>query len=501
MRIRATLASQPPGYRIPIGRVLAIYVGLMLVNFLSSADQTIVTTALPHIVADIGGLSEYAWIFTGYVLASTIAVPLYGKLGDVYGKRPMLLSAVAVFLVGSMLCGLARSMPELIAFRAVQGLGAGGLVPLSMATIGSMVPLRDRGRYQAFIVAAFAGGAGVGPLLGGLIVDHASWHWIFYVNVPVGLLALTIVFRMMTTPTRTEHRPVDWLGAGTLSLATGLLLLALLWGGHTFPWASPVILLTLAGAACAWIAFAWAERRAPEPILLFAALRQRAVACSVACYALGGWVMLGSITYVPLFAQAVVGTSATKSGLVLWPQFLGTSLASLLVGQFLFRTGRLRGLALLGPIVLATGVVLLWRMSPDVTDGQIARDTILSGVGWGMMAQVFIVSVQNAVPRSLITSATALMVFSRSMGAALGVAAMGAVVNGRLPAGVRLEPDKVGGALQTSRATRDALAHAITPAFLLTACAAALVLPIAAFGVRNVETRLAPEPETVVETA
>lgn len=501
MHIRATLASQPPGYRIPIGRVLAIYVGLMLVNFLSSADQTIVTTALPHIVADIGGLSEYAWIFTGYVLASTIAVPVYGKLGDVYGKRPMLLLAVSVFLVGSMLCGLARSMPELIAFRAVQGLGAGGLVPLSMATIGSMVPLRDRGRYQAFIVAAFAGGAGIGPLLGGLIVDHASWPWIFYVNVPVGILALTIVFRMMTTPARTTQRPVDWLGACTLSMASGLLLLALLWGGHTFAWSSPVIVITFSGAVCAWIVFALVERRAVEPILLFSALRQRAVASSVACYALGGWVMLGSITYVPLFAQAVVGTSATKSGLVLWPQFLGTSLASLTVGQFLFRTGRLRGFALVGPCVLATGVVLLWRMSPDVTAGHIARDTILSGVGWGMMAQVFIVSVQNAVPRSLITSATALMVFSRSMGAALGVAAMGAVVNSRLPTGVRLEPNKVSGALQTSQATRDVLAHAITPAFLLTACAAALVLPIAAFGVRDVETRLVvPDAEPIVES-
>jgi EmrB/QacA subfamily drug resistance transporter len=490
VQIRATLASQPPGYRIPIGRVLAIYVGLMLVNFLSSADQTIVTTALPSIVADIGGLSDYAWVFTAYVLAATIAVPVYGKLGDVYGKRPMLLTSVSVFLGGSMLCGLARSMPELIAFRAVQGLGAGGLVPLSMATIGSMVPLRDRGRYQAFIVAAFAGGAGIGPLLGGIIIEHASWPWIFYVNLPFGVLALAIVFRMMTTPVRTEHRPVDWLGAATLAAASGLLLLALLWGGRTFAWSSPVMLATIAGAVVAWAAFVRAERRAVEPILLFSALRQRAVACSVACYALGGWVMLGSITYVPLFAQAVTGASPTESGLVLWPQFVGTSLASLAVGQFLFRTGRLRPTALIGPVVLCVGVTLLWQMGPDATLSEIARNTVLSGIGWGMMAQVFIVSVQNAVPRSLITSATALMVFSRSMGAALGVAAMGAVVNHGLPADTSLEAQRVGGPLHATAAVRDALAHAITPAFLLTACAAALVLPIAAFGVRDVETRV-----------
>ncbi|HEY4412743.1 MAG TPA: MFS transporter, partial [Gaiellaceae bacterium] len=205
MSLRTRLASQPPGYRIPIGRVLAIYSGLMLVNFLSSTDQTIVTTALPHVVADIGGFTEYSWVFTAYVLASTVAIPLYGKLGDVYGKRPMLLASVSIFLVGSMLCGVARSMPELVAFRAVQGIGAGGLVPLSLATIASMVPLRDRGRYQAFTVTAFAGGAGVGPLLGGLIVDHASWRWIFYVNAPFGLLALTIVFLMMKNPARREQ--------------------------------------------------------------------------------------------------------------------------------------------------------------------------------------------------------------------------------------------------------------------------------------------------------
>jgi EmrB/QacA subfamily drug resistance transporter len=497
--IRATLASQPQGYRIPIGRVLAIYVALMLVNFLSSADQTIVSTALPSIVADIGGLSQYSWIFTAYLLAATVAIPLYGKLGDVYGKRPMLLLSISVFLAGSMLCGVARSMPMLIGFRAVQGLGAGGLVPLSMATIGSMVPLRDRGRYQAFIVAAFSGGAGVGPLLGGVIVDRASWPWIFYVNAPFGILAIAIVFRIMRNPVRTEHRPVDWPGAAALAAASSLLMLVLLWGGRTFAWTSAQLLLTVGGAVAAIAAFVVAERRALEPILLLSALRERAVACSVVSYALGGWVMLGSITYVPLFAQSVLGMSATESGLVLWPQFVGTSIASLVIGQFMFRSGRLRTLTLAGPFVLTLGVVLLWRMGPDATSGEIARNTILSGVGWGMMAQVFIVSVQNAVPRSLITSATALMVFSRSMGAAIGVAAMGALVSSRLPDGTRLESDRLGQGVSSS-ATHDVLAHAITPAFLLTACAAVLILPIAAYGVRDVATSAAPTPLPEVET-
>ncbi|HEY4411627.1 MAG TPA: MFS transporter, partial [Gaiellaceae bacterium] len=257
-------------------------------------------------------------------------------------------------------------------------------------------------------------------------------------------------------------------------------------GGRSFAWTSPTELATLVGAVLAWIAFAIAERRAVEPILLFSALRERAVACSVVCYALGGWVMLGSITYVPLFVQTVVGTSATRSGLVLWPQFLGTSIASFAVGRFMFRSGRLRPMALLGPFVLFAGVLMLLRMNAGVTSGQVARDTILSGIGWGLMAQVFIVSVQNAVPRSLITSATALMVFSRSMGAALGVAAMGALVNHGLPPGIRLDSQELGRGGRSPVATRELLAHAITPAFLLTACAAALVLPIAAYGVRNV---------------
>jgi EmrB/QacA subfamily drug resistance transporter len=487
--IRARLAEQPEGYRIPISRVLQIYVGLMLVVFLGSTDQTIVATALPHIVAEIGGLSQYAWIFTAYLLAATVSIPVYGKLGDVYGKRPMLLVSVSLFLAGSALCGLARSMPMLVVFRAVQGLGAGGLVPLSMATVGSIVPLRDRGRYQGFIVAAFAGGAGVGPLVGGFIVDHGSWPWIFYVNIPFGLLALAVIFTRMSNPVRATSRPVDWLGAGMLGLTSVSLMLGLLWGGREYAWGSPEIVGTLGSAACFAVAFGFVERRAVEPILLLEALRKRAVAASVVSYALGGMVMLGSITYVPLFVQGVIGRSATESGLVLWPQFLGTSITSFLVGHWIARRGHLRPTALAGPFILTAGMVLLWRLGPNATSGEVARDTVFAGVGWGLMAQVFILSVQNAVPRSMISSATALMVFSRSMGAALGVAAMGAIVNHGLPRGTRLDPASLDGRQTVAPAVRAALAHAITPAFFAAACFAALILPVAAFGVKNVDLR------------
>jgi EmrB/QacA subfamily drug resistance transporter len=474
-----------------IGRVLTIYVGLMLVSFLSSIDQTIVATALPTVVAHVGGLAQYSWIFTAYMLAATISIPLYGKLGDVYGKRRLLLVSIFVFLAGSALCGLARSMPVLIAFRALQGLGAGGLVPLSMATVGSIVPLRDRGRYQGLIVSAFAGGAGVGPLLGGFIVDHASWPWIFYVNVPFGVLAFFVIFTKMGNPQRATNRPIDWLGAGTLGVASLTLMLGLLWGGRQYAWGSPEVGTALVGSVCFMIAFAYIERRAVEPILPFDALGMRPVACSVVCYALGGMVTLGAITYVPLFVQGVIGSSATESGLVLWPQFLGGSVTSFLVGQWISRSGRLRPTALIGPVFMTAGMLLLWHMDAGATTGEVARNTLLTGVGWGMMAQVFILSVQNAVPRSMITSATALMVFSRSMGAALGVAAMGAIVNHRLPPGTRLDPTPLG----VATGLRAVLAHAITPAFLAAAVVTALVLPVAAYGVRNVNLRRSVDEE------
>jgi EmrB/QacA subfamily drug resistance transporter len=485
------LASQPPGYTMTMRRLLAIYAGLMLVVFIAMADQTIVATGLPHIVADIGGLSEYSWIFSSYMLASTVTVPLWGKLSDVFGKRLLLLWGIGIFVVGSVLCGLAQSMPQLIAFRAVQGVGAGGLSPLAMATIGAIVPLRDRGRFQGLIVAAFSTGAGVGPLLGGFIVDRYHWGWIFFVNVPVGVVAAAVIAVTMRPPRERVPRPVDWPGALALAGASTLLILGLLDGGRAAPWTSPRVVLELGGAVALVVLFAALERRAREPILPFDALRRKTVAASVACYALGGMLTLGVITYVPLFVQGVIGKSATSSGLVLWPQMLAGSVASFLVGHWIARTGRLRPTAVAGPVVMTLGLVSLWRMNGSTTTATVARDTALVGLGWGMMAQVFILSVQNAVPRSLVGSATALMVFSRQLGAALGVAGMGALVNSRLPDGTQLDPTRLGG----PAAGGSALAHAITPAFLVCAGVAALVFPIALWGVEQVNLRQAVEVE------
>ena len=238
MSLADRLRHRPPGYNLTIGRILAIYAGLMVTLALAALDQTIVATALPRIVGDLGGITQYSWVFTAYMLTSTVTVPLYGKLGDVYGRKNLFLFAIVVFLVGSALCGVAQSMTQLVVFRALQGIGAGGLFPLALATIGRIVPPRDRGRYQGLIGATFAAASIVGPALGGFIVDNTSWRWIFYVNIPVALLAMVVI--IATMPRRAQRHPhtIDWLGAVILALGTTALLLGLVWGGRDYPWSS-----------------------------------------------------------------------------------------------------------------------------------------------------------------------------------------------------------------------------------------------------------------------
>jgi len=238
LNIKERLARKPPGYQYTIGRILAIYSGLMVALLLAALDQTIVATALPRVVADLGGITQYSWVFTAYLLGSTVTVPLYGKLGDVYGRKPLFIVAILIFLFGSALCGAAQNMWELVIFRAVQGVGAGGLFPLTLAMVGMIVPPRDRGRYQGLIGSVFAGASIIGPLIGGFIVDNASWRWIFYVNLPVGGLALAVILvTMPRRPYKQEHS-IDWLGAALLALGTTALLLGLVWGGRDYPWGS-----------------------------------------------------------------------------------------------------------------------------------------------------------------------------------------------------------------------------------------------------------------------
>ncbi len=497
--IQARLAHTPPGFRFSIGRTLAIYSGLMVTLLLAALDQTIVATALPRIVSDLGGITQYSWVFTAYMLTSTVTVPLYGKLGDVYGRKYLFLFAIVVFLIGSALCGLAQGMTQLVIFRAIQGIGAGGLFPLSLAVIGAIVPPRDRGRWQGLIGAVFAASSILGPAVGGFIVDSTTWRWVFLVNLPVGGLALLVIsLTMPRRAQRTEHS-IDWLGAGVLAVGTGSLLMGLVWGGGDFSWTSRRVVAALVGAAVLLAVFGFVERRAREPILPFDTLRNPIVASSIACMALVGMAMFGTITYVPLFVQGVIGTSATSSGVVLTPLMLGAVATSILSGQLVSRTGRYRWNVVLGPAVLAAGMFLLWRMGVHTSNGEAARNMVLAGVGLGAMMQVFVLSVQNAVPRERIGSATALTQFSRQMGATIGVTVMGTIVNHGLPAGAR-----AGGGVAIHRlppGLRSALADALHPAFLAATVVALLVWAIAVLGVKEVALRRSVDEVSAVEAA
>jgi len=483
LNIKERLARKPPGYQYTIGRILAIYSGLMVALLLAALDQTIVATALPRVVADLGGITQYSWVFTAYMLGSTVTVPLYGKLGDVYGRKPLFIVAILIFLFGSALCGAAQNMWELVIFRAVQGVGAGGLFPLTLAMVGMIVPPRDRGRYQGLIGSVFAGASIIGPLIGGFIVDNASWRWIFYVNLPVGGLALAVILvTMPRRPYKQEHS-IDWLGAALLALGTTALLLGLVWGGRDYPWGSPEVVGALVAATLLLLAFGLVEHSVPEPILPFHLLRNRTVAASVACMALVGMAMFGTIRFVPLFVQGVIGTSATSSGLVLTPLLLGAVITSFVSGQVVSRTGRYRPNTLIGPVVLGAGELLLWRMGVNTTNAQAARYMVICGIGLGAMMQIFVLSVQNSVSRSAMGTATALTQFSRSIGSTLGVTLMGVLVNQRLPAGVRGEGVAIH---RLPTAGRAALAHALQPAFLSAAIVCGLVLLVSVLWVREV---------------
>jgi EmrB/QacA subfamily drug resistance transporter len=499
-RLRERLGRRPPGYEYTIGRILAIYSGLMVTLLLAALDQTIVATALPKIVGDLGGITQYSWVFTAYMLTSTVTVPLYGKLGDAYGRKNLFLFAIVVFLIGSALCGAATSMTQLVVFRAIQGIGGGGVFPLSLAVIGNIVPPRDRGRWQGLIGAVFAASSIIGPAVGGFIVDNTTWRWVFLVNLPVGGLALAVISATMPRRARRTQHSIDWLGAGLLAAGTGVLLLGLVWGGQQYAWTSAQVLGAFAAAAVLLATFAVVERRSPEPILPFEILRNPIVAGSVACMALVGMAMFGTISYVPLFVQGVIGTSATSSGVVLTPLMLGAVTTSLLTGQLVSRTGRYRWNAVLGPVVLTVGMVLLWRMDTSTTNGEAARNMVIAGIGIGSMMQVFVLSVQNAVRRSVIGSATALTQFGRQMGATLGVTIMGVIVNHGLPPGVGAASEGVA-IHRLPPAARQGLADAIHPAFFAAAVVSAVVWVIAVRWVKEQPLRQSVDEIDPVDAA
>ncbi|SES48544.1 drug resistance transporter, EmrB/QacA subfamily [Streptomyces sp. yr375] len=414
------------------GNVLVSIGALLLGMFLAALDQTIVSTALPTIVSDLGGMEHLSWVVTAYMLASTAATPLWGKLGDQYGRKRLFQTAIVLFLIGSALCGMAQNMPQLIAFRAAQGLGGGGLMVLSMAIVGDIVPPRDRGRYQGLFGAVFGATSVLGPLLGGLFTEHLSWRWVFYVNLPVGVVALAVIATVLRIPRKATRHVIDYLGTFLIaSVATCLVLVASL-GGTTWDWGSPQIVgLAVLGVLLA-VAFVAVERRAAEPVLPLKLFGIRTFTLSAVISFIVGFAMFGAMTYLPTFLQVVHGVSPTMSGVHMLPMVAGLLLSSTVSGQIVSRTGRWKVFPIAGTAVTTLGLLLLHRLDERSSTAGMSACFLVFGLGLGLVMQVLVLIVQNAVGYEDLGVATSGATFFRSIGASFGVAIFGTVFASRL---------------------------------------------------------------------
>jgi EmrB/QacA subfamily drug resistance transporter len=399
---------------------------------LAALDSTIVSTALPTIVGELGGLAHLSWVVTAYLLAQTIVTPLYGKLGDLYGRKGVLQSAVVIFLAGSALCGLARSMTQLIVFRAVQGLGGGGLTVTTQAVVGDIVPPRERGRYQGIFGAVFGLASIAGPLLGGYFTTHFTWRWIFYINLPLGILALLVLAATLpATATRVRHA-IDYAGTGLLAVALSAIVLVCDIGGTAYPWSSALVLTVIAIGAVALGAFVVIERRASEPVLPLRLFANRTFVVTSAIGLIVGFALFGAVTFMPLFLQVVKGSSPTGSGLEMLPMMGGMLLTSIASGQLISRTGRYKLFPIVGTLVIAVGLFLLSRMNATTSTARAALDMLVLGLGLGMVMQVLVIVVQNAVDYRDLGVATSGATLFRLVGGSLGTAVLGAIFAARL---------------------------------------------------------------------
>jgi EmrB/QacA subfamily drug resistance transporter len=409
-----------------------VFAGLLLVMFLAALDQTIVATALPTIVGDLGGLNHISWVVTAYLLAQTVVTPLYGKLGDLYGRKIVLQSALIVFLAGSALCGQSHSLDELIAFRALQGLGGGGLMVSAQAAIGDVVPPRERGRYTGLFGAVFGLASVAGPLLGGFLTTNLSWRWIFYVNLPLGVAALFVLAATLPAASERVHHAIDYLGTALLAAGLSAIVLAASLGGTSYAWGSSVIVgLWIAGVVLLAAFLVW-ERHAREPILPPRLLSNRVFAVTSAVGFVVGFALFGAVTYLPLFLQVVKGASPTGSGLQLVPLMGGLLITSIASGQIITRTGRYKAFPIAGTAVMTLGLYLLSTMNSSSTRGLIFVFMFVVGLGLGMVMQVLVLAVQNAVEYSDLGVATSGATLFRSIGGSLGTATLGAIFSNRL---------------------------------------------------------------------
>jgi EmrB/QacA subfamily drug resistance transporter len=452
----------------------------MLSLFLASMESTVVATAMPTIVGQLGGLEHYSWVFSAYMLASTTTVPLYGKLSDIYGRRKLYVFAMVLFLAGSVWCGWATSMTGLIFARALQGIGAGGIMPLAFILIGEMFTLEQRAKMQGLFSGVWGVSSIVGPLLGGFLVDQLSWRWIFYVNIVPGLLAAALVALAWRDQARSHERPaVDYAGAGLLTVSVVMLLLGLMNSGT-------LAVALIAGAVVLFIALLWVERRAADPILPLALFRDRLFATSTAHGVLSGWAMFGSVSFIPLFVQAVLGTTATQAGITITPMLLGWVTASIIGTRLLLKVGY-RKLGMLGTALLAIGSFLMSRAGMQTSQLSLMVFVALMGIGMGLSIPAFLIAVQTSVQRRQLGTATSMLQFSRSMGGTLGVSVMGAALSAHLASnlsasGLDLELVRQlldplpGSEVVIAEAARVAMADAIHLVFMIAFVAAALAM-------------------------
>src|SRR3954452_13065536 len=435
-------------------RVRLIIGALLLVMLLASLDQTIVSTALPTIVGELGGLAHISWVVTAYLLAVTVVTPLYGKFGDLYGRKVVLQTALVIFLVGSVLCGLAQGMTELIAFRAIQGLGGGGLMVIAQAAVGDVVSPRERGKYTGIFGAVFGVASVAGPLIGGFFTSNLSWRWIFFINLPLRAAALAALARALPSASERVQHAVDYAGAVLLAVGLSAIVLATTLGGNRYDWASAQIVALAVIGVAAILAFLRAEARAAEPILPLHLFRNRVFVVTSAIGFVIGFALFGALTYLPLFQQVVRGYSPTESGLQLIPVMAGVLIGSIGSGQVITATGRYKVFPIAGTLIAALGMILLSRLDAQTSTLYSFAAMFVMGLGLGLVMQVLVLAVQNAVEYSELGVATSGATLFRSMGGSIGTAALGAVFTARLTSELAGSPAATAGALDPSAVQR-----------------------------------------------
>lgn len=405
---------------------------LMLVMLLAALDQTIVSTALPRIAIDLHGLDKLSWVATAYLLTSAVTTPIYGKISDLFGRKKIFQTAITIFLIGSVLCGLSQSMNQLVAARALQGIGAGGLMSLVLAIVGDIIPPRQRGRYQGYFGAVFGLSSVAGPLIGGFLTDSLSWRWVFFVNIPLGIVALLSVGARLHLPVHKREHKIDYFGAATLSAGAVCLLLATVWGGSTYAWASSqIISLVVAGIILA-VAFVFIERRASEPIIPMRLFKNDIFSVSVLLSLLSGIAMFASILYIPVYQQTIRGYSPTKSGLLMLPLVIGLLLASIISGRLTSKLGKYKRFPIIGTLTLAFGLWLFSHLTLTTSEAILGIWMFFIGAGLGSFMQIMTLAIQNSVDRAEMGTATSSASFFRSIGSSFGGAIFGTVLTNRL---------------------------------------------------------------------